>query len=138
MQSLGLKQEAQPYGTANIRIGLVDDEVRNGIRLMVDKPLVYCSNARDDSDEDPLDLKEAVNENLETASTRGTSNKLGFIKSETSKANIVKLVYSVSGDTVRCRILIFKNKVKINELTITTSTTNASEDIVKALESGIQ
>jgi uncharacterized caspase-like protein len=134
MQSLGLNQDAQPYGTANIRIGLVDDEVRNGIALMAEKPLVYCSNARDDNDEDPLELKQAVNTYLETATTRGISSKLGFIKAETSQANIVKLVYSVSGVEVQCRILIFKNKVKMNELNITTATGKAAEDVVKAVE----
>jgi uncharacterized caspase-like protein len=134
MQSLGLNQDAQPYGTANIRIGLVDDEVRNGIALMAEKPLVYCSNARDDNDEDPLELKQAVNTYLETATTRGTSSKLGYIKAETSQANIVKLVYNGSGDKVQCRILIFKNKVKMNELNITTTPGKAAEDVVKAVE----
>ena len=134
MQSLGLKQDAQPYGTANIRIGLVDDEVRNGISLMAEKPLVYCSNARNDSDEDPLNLKEAVNSYLETAMTRGTTSKLGYIKTETSQANILKLVYSLSGDKIQCRILVFKNKVKVNELSISTSASKAALDIVNAVE----
>ena len=138
MQSLGLNQDAQPYGTANIRIGIVDDEVRNGIHLMAEKPLVYCSSARDDSEEDPLELKQAVNAFLETATTRGTSTKLGYIKAETSQANIVKLIYSASGDKVQCRILIFKNKVKINELNIITSAEKAAEDLVKAVEGGIK
>jgi hypothetical protein len=138
MQSLGLNQDAQPYGTANIRIGLVDDEVRNGISLMAEKPLVYCSNARDDNDEDPLELKQEVNTYLETATTRGTSSKLGYIKAETSQANIVKLVYSVSDDKVQCRILIFKNKVKLNELNITTASGKAAEDVVKAVEGAVK
>jgi WD40 repeat protein/uncharacterized caspase-like protein len=138
MQSLGLNQDAQPYGTANIRIGLVDDEVRNGIALMAEKPLVYCSNARDDNDEDPLELKQAVNTYLETATTRGTSSKLGYIKAETTQANIVKLVYNTSGDKVQCRILIFKNKVKINELNITTTAGKAPEDVVGAVEGAIK
>jgi hypothetical protein len=134
MQSLGLKQDAQPYGIANIRIGLVDDEVRNGISLMAEKPLVYCSNARNDSDEDPLNLKEAVNSYLETAMTRGTTCKLGYIKAETSQANILKLVYNTSGDKIQCRILVFKNKVKVNELSISTSASKAAVDIVNAVE----
>jgi hypothetical protein len=134
MQSLGLKQEAQPYGTANIRVGMVDDEVRNGIQLMAEKPLVYCSGARDDSEEDPLELKQSVNAFLETATSRGTSSKLGYIKAETSQANIVKLIYSTSGDMVQCRILIFKNKVKMNELNIITTVGKAAEDVVKAIE----
>ena len=138
MQSMGLNQDAQPYGTANIRIGLVDDDVRNGIALMAEKPLVYCSNARDDNDEDPLELKQAVNAYLETATTRGTSSKLGYIKAETTQANIVKLVYNTSGEKVQCRILIFKNKVKMNELNITTTTSKAAEDVVKAVEAAIK
>ncbi len=138
MQSLGLNQDAQPYGTANIRIGVVDDEVRNGIALMAEKPLVYCSNARDDNDEDPLELKQAVNTYLETATTRGTSSKLGYIKAETTQANIVKLVYNTSGEKVQCRILIFKSKVKMNELNITTTPGKAAEEVVKAVEGAIK
>jgi uncharacterized caspase-like protein len=138
MQSLGLNQDAKPYGTANIRIGIVDDEVREGIILMAEKPLVYCTSARDDSEEDPLELKQAVNAFLETATSRGTANKLGFIKSETSQANILKLVYSTKGDAIECRILIFKNKLKINEININTSTSKAAEDVVKAVEGVIK
>ncbi len=134
MQSLGLNQDAQPYGTANIRIGIVDDEVRSGIHLMAEKPLVFCSSARDDSEEDPLELKQSVNAFLETATSRGTSAKLGYIKAETSQANIVKLVYNTSGDKVQCRILIFKNKIKINELNIITTVEKAAEEVVKAVE----
>jgi hypothetical protein len=138
MQSLGLTQEAQPYGTANIRIGLVDDEVRNGISLMAEKPLVYCSNARNDSDEDPLNLEDAVNSYLENAMTRGTDSKLGYIKAETSQANILKLVYSVNGNKIQCRILVFKNKVKVNEISISTSVSKAALDIVNAVEATIK
>jgi hypothetical protein len=46
----------------------------------------------------------------------------------------VKLIYSTSGDKVQCRILIFKNKVKMNELNIITTVGKAAEDVVKAIE----
>jgi hypothetical protein len=136
MQSLGLKQDAQPYGTANIRIGLVDDEVRNGIALMAEKPLVYCSKALivEESFSDPLKLKQSVNALLETASTRGTSSKFGFIDGETSQANLITLVYSRQGNSIECQIIIFKNEVKMNELNITTTLGKAAEDVVKAVE----
>ena len=136
MQSLGLKQDAQPYGTANIRIGLVDDEVKNGISLMAEKPLVYCSKALivEENFSDPLKLKQSVNALLETASTRGISSKFGFVDAETSQANLVTLVYSRQGDSIKCQIIMFKNEVKMNELNIKTSSDKAAEDVVKALE----
>ena len=81
-----------------------------------------------------LSTSQAVNAFLETTTTRGTSTKLGYIKAETSQANIVKLIYSTSGAKVQCRILIFKNKMKINELNITTTSEKAAEDVVWAVE----
>ncbi len=134
MESLGLKQQAQPYGSANIRIGKVDEEVREGITLMAEKPLVICANPRNESDEDPLGLKTAINTYLETAMTRGESIKLGYIKGETAQANVLKLVYEVNGTEVKCRVMIFKNKVMVHEITITTTQTKAAEDVVRAVE----
>ena len=138
MESLGLEQKAQPYGNANIRIGVVDDELRKNISLLNEKPLVYCSSARDDSEEDPLELRKAVNAGLEEATSRGDSSKIGYIKAETTQANILKLVYTSTGENVQCRILIFKNKLKINEININTSTSKAAEDVVKAVEGVIK
>ncbi len=133
-QSLGLRQDAQPYGTANIRIGIVDDEVRDGIKLLSEKPLVYCSTARNENEEDPIDLKIRVNNFLEKTCSVGISSKLGFAHSENSNSNVFKLVYNVNGDLVQCRILIFKNKVKTDELEIVTTVNRVEEDILKSLE----
>ncbi len=44
LASLGYKQDAQPFGTANIRIGLVNEDITNSIKLAAEKPVVMCAN----------------------------------------------------------------------------------------------
>jgi WD40 repeat protein/uncharacterized caspase-like protein len=138
MSSLGLKQKAQPYGSANIRIGMVDEEVRNSISLQEEKPLVYCSNARDENDEDPLDLKNRLNDFLENAQARGITSDLAFVPTETSAAHVVKLVYQMRKEKVQCRILVFRNKIKIHESSAEAGESAIVKEIVEKLEAAIK
>jgi len=121
MEALGLKQDAQPYGSGNIRLGLVDNELRQSIKLADEKPLVFCANARDENDEDPLELKRAVNDYFEHALSRGSDSPVAFVSAETPQANVIKLIYSIKKENVECRILVFKNKIKIQETTLSAS-----------------
>jgi hypothetical protein len=134
LSEMGLRQKAQPYGSANIRIGLVDDEVRNGIKLLEEKPLVYCTSARDENEEDPLELKSKVNDYLEHALARGISSEVAFVPAETAQANVVKLIYRQQGEKVSCRLLIFKNKVKISEQSLEAPEPELVKSIVRELE----
>jgi hypothetical protein len=133
-ESMGMKQQAQPYGTANIRIGEVDDEVRNGIKLMAEKPLVFCASARDENEEDPLNLREGLNRWLETGMERGSGSKLALTRAETSQAYVVKLIYSRRAEKVSCRLLIFKNKVKISEQSVDATELELVKSIAEELE----
>lgn len=133
MEALGLKQEAQPYGSGNIRLGLVDNELRKSIQLADEKPLVFCANARDENDEDPLELKNAVNNYLEHALSRGSLVSVAFVSAETPQANVIKLIYSIKNENVECRILVFKNKIKIQESTISDSIENIPIKIVETV-----
>jgi hypothetical protein len=121
MEALGLKQDAQPYGAGNIRLGLVDNELRQSIKLTDEKPLVFCANARDENDEDPLELKKAINDYFEHALSRGSDSPVAFVSAETPQANVIKLIYSIKKENVECRILVFKNKIKIQETTLSAS-----------------
>jgi hypothetical protein len=92
VKSYGLRQEAQPYGTANIKIGLVDDEVRNTVQLMDEKPMVYCASARNENEEDPLELRNKLNSYLDQARTRNIERGYVITANETYKTNVIKLV----------------------------------------------
>jgi len=134
MSSLGLKQKAQPYGSANIRIGMVDEEVRKGIKLKEEKPLVYCASARNENEEDPLDLKNQVNDYLENGQARGIQSDVAFVPSETPQTNVVKLIYKSGDKKVNCRILIFRNKQKILEQNLEAPEPELVKNIVAKLE----
>ena len=136
--SLGLKQEAQPYGTGNIKLGVVDDEVRNAIQLMDEKPLVFCGNARDENDEDPLELKRSVNDYFENALVRGLPSSLAFVAAETPNANVIKLIYNIEENQVTCRVLFFKNKIKMKEITINASSENILNRLVESITSTLE
>jgi WD40 repeat protein len=136
--SLGLKQEAQPYGTGNIKLGVVDDEVRNAIQLMDEKSLVFCGNARDENDEDPLELKRSVNDYFENALVRGLPSSLAFVAAETPNANVIKLIYNIEENQVTCRVLFFKNKIKMKEISINSSSENILNKLVESITSTLE
>jgi WD40 repeat protein/uncharacterized caspase-like protein len=133
MEALGLKQDAQPYGAGNIRLGLVDNELRQSIKLADEKPLVFCANARDENDEDPLELKKAVNNYFEHALSRGSDSPVAFVSAETPQANVIKLIYSIKKEKVECRILVFKNKIKIQETILSDSIETIPSKIAEAV-----
>jgi WD40 repeat protein len=133
MEALGLKQDAQPYGAGNIRLGLVDNELRQSIKLTDEKPLVFCANARDENDEDPLELKKAINDYFEHALSRGSDSPVAFVSAETPQANVIKLIYSIKKEKVECRILVFKNKIKIQETTLSASIETIPSKIAEAV-----
>jgi hypothetical protein len=78
----GLKQDAKPLGTANIRMGIVDKEITDQIMLVNQKPKVYCDNVLDIETlgDDDLLLKEKVNSSLSAISERDRSGELLFTR----------------------------------------------------------
>jgi uncharacterized caspase-like protein/WD40 repeat protein len=119
MESLGLAQNAQPYGTANIRIGLVDDGVKNNIQLAKEKPAVICINAEDkNTDVDGLRLKDKLNAKLMEITSRGIDAPIIYIEKETSSANAIKLKYEVKSGKVNCDVIFLKNQKKYNQSSV--------------------
>jgi uncharacterized caspase-like protein len=119
MENLGLKQNAQPFGTANIKIGLVDDGVKNNIQLAKEKPAVLCISAEDKStDEDGLRLKDKLNAKLMEITSRGIDAPIIYIEKETSNANAIKLKYEVKSGKIKCDIIFLKNQKKYNQASV--------------------
>ncbi len=111
MENLGLKQSAQPFGTANIKIGLVDDGVKNAIQLAKEKPTVLCISAENtNTDEDGLRLKDKLNAKLMEVTTRGIDAPIMYIDKETNNANAIKLKYEMESGKIKCNVSILKNQ----------------------------
>lgn len=119
ISSLGYKQDAQPYGTANIRIGEVDEEVRNSIHLAAEKPVVICANVMNGATFiDDLQLKDKINEQLLTISERGTESQIFFARQETANANKINIMYQITSENVNCELRLLKNNENIYQASI--------------------
>lgn len=115
----GLFQEAQPLGSGNFDVGNVDDEVKNSIVLSDEKPMLLCVSAEEiNSEIDKLDLKLLLNETLERISARGYKQPFVYVDAENSNAIKVKLKYELKGEVIICRVLLLKDKMKLNEISI--------------------
>lgn len=111
MESLGKTQDAQPFGTSNLRIGVMNDSIRSTIRIAEEKPQVYCTSAENtETMGDDLQLQREINQALEIRS-RGTDAKIGYVSRQTTTAHSVKLKYTVKKGKVKCKVILLKNNM---------------------------
>jgi WD40 repeat protein len=107
--SQGYQQDAQPFGTANIRIGIVDEEVRNDIILAKEKPVILCANVlNSESFNDDLQLKNLINQKLADISERGTGSQIIFVNTEIPGANKINIIYDLISDQINCKVRLLK------------------------------
>ena len=126
--SMGFKQDAQPFGTANIRIGEVDEEIRIGIVLAEEKPIVMCANVlNSETFNDDLQLKEIINNKLSSISERGTGSSLLFSRHETPGVNKINIIYSVQGDNITCQVNLIKGSESLHKVLIAGKIVNLDE-----------
>jgi hypothetical protein len=110
-RELGIEQEAQPFGRGNIRVGELDEEIRGGIEIQQEKPMVYCANALNlSTDDDDLMLKKSFNEYLKNYQVRGDA-KVSFAIQEQGAVR-VNFKYNVVDGRVQCLASVFKNGEK--------------------------
>ena len=111
-RELGVKQEAQPFGRGNIRVGELDEEIRGGIEIQQEKPMVYCANALNlDTDDDDWMLKSKFNDYLKNYQTRGEA-KVMLAMQEVGSIK-VNFKYNLESDgQIQCLSSIFKKSVK--------------------------
>lgn len=122
MASLGLKQDAQPFGTANIRIGEVDEEVKHSIELAVEKPMLICANVLNDTTfDDDLGLKMIVNTRLSEISKRGVNQSIVYPRKETENANKINIRYTLNDQTILCEVRLLKSGETLHDAKITGS-----------------
>jgi len=135
VESLGYKQDAQPFGTANIRIGIVDEEVANSIVLAKEKPVVMCANVLNTNiGDDDLKLKELINKELIVVSERGVNSIIVFTKQETPTSNKINIMYQVQGDSVNCQIRLLKGNETLHQAVVNGSKGDLTALVSKIIE----
>lgn len=133
IENLGLKQNAQPYGTANIPIGVVDEVVKSSIQLATEKPAVFCLNAENIStEEDGLRLRARLNSKLREVTSRGIGAPLVYVERESSTTTLVKLKYEIRAGIIQCSVSLFKDEKRYYQQTL-----QGSEKDVEALINSI-
>ncbi|MFC2129509.1 caspase family protein [Bacteroidota bacterium] len=109
VSSFGLSQNAQPFGTANIKIAKVDEDVRNSITLAHQKPMVIAANVLNDlTFDDDLQLKRLINESLLDLSQRGVNTRVVYPKIETPETNRINIRYEIMNGYASCDIRLIK------------------------------
>jgi hypothetical protein len=120
VDSKGLKQDAKPFGTANIRIGIVDEEVRSTINLANEKAVLYCDNIIDsESAEDFLGLKERLSKRFSELSKKGYHSSIFFTKTDTQHANRLNILYAVQEGKLVANIRLRKGEETLLKTTVT-------------------
>jgi hypothetical protein len=136
VRELGLEQQAQPYGSANIRIGLVDEEVRSSIRLAEIRPMIYCAVAYNrNTDLDDLDLKNALNHALKEVSDRGNNAPFTYTEQVNDNAYKMNISYEWSGQQLSARITLLKGKEVLHRANLEGSTYNIPSVVDEMIKS---
>jgi hypothetical protein len=135
IESLGQQQDAQPFGSSNIRIGYVDAEIQDSIHLAAEKPMVVCVNAEDINTEiDHLKLQEKVNNALNELNARGASSKVSYVSQGVSNANNIKLKYEIKGGIIICSVSLIKEQQRYLQRTIEVPFKNIDELVQKIIQ----
>jgi hypothetical protein len=114
-RELGIEQEAQPFGRGNIRVGELDEEIRGGIEIQQEKPMVFCAMAMNMDENvmgDDLEIKESMNALfMNNADVRSISQE-SLDRLAQYKVNIR---YEISGSHIRIRAALVEGKEKLNQ-----------------------
>jgi WD40 repeat protein len=130
VRELGLKQQSQPYGSANIRIGVVDDEVRSTIRLVEVRPVLYCAVAINSTTAtDDLEIKRALNQILFESSDRNYGATIGNYDIESSLAYRINVAYEIVDGILNARASLLRGKELIHRINTTGDPEDLSEMI---------
>jgi WD40 repeat protein len=128
VRSHGYQQDAQPFGTANIRIGVVDEGVRASIVLAKEKPLILCANVlNSETYNDDIQLKNLINEKLAVISERGNGSQVVYARLETPGANKINISYDLKGDQILCRVRLVKGGETLHQTEVKGTKAGISE-----------
>ncbi len=106
---MGLVQDAQPTGTANIRIGILDRQVRESIKLQNEPIFVCIENAIETNEfEDPLNIKNQIQKELINISRDPYQRSIILTSEVTEQIIRVNIAYEIQEDSVKAKVIIKK------------------------------
>ena len=121
-QNNGARQDPQIVRTNNFTLGVVDNDVREGIIMASELPIFIQSNFQNSNAEieyDDLDLSNLVNIQLNEISSRGTESKLAFSGySGLSDAYQLSGRYQLTENNIIVKVNIIKNKKVVHSFKI--------------------
>jgi hypothetical protein len=133
--SHGYKQNAQPFGTANIRIGVVDEEVKSNIHLASEKPLILCANVlNNETFNDDLQLKNLINQKLLEISESKNGSQIFFLRSETPNSNKINILYDILGDEIICQVSLVKEGLTLYREEIKGTNSDLQDLIIRIID----
>jgi len=123
-RELGREQDAQPFGSGNINIGMVDDEVRAAIHLAREKPVIASANFTDATTGLPnFALTKLINNQLSQIATRGMESSITFMASNESGYIIYGITTEQAGN-LSCKVNILKSGIQYILLILQETLTN--------------
>jgi hypothetical protein len=115
-RELGIEQEAQPFGRGNIRVGELDEEIRSGIEIQQEKPMVYCANALNlSTTEDDLHFKELMNQ----VASRSITDQWHYAWGSANTYDVeVNMIYQQIGNAYEVKVKWKKAGKTLDTITI--------------------
>lgn len=118
-KEVGGRQEPQIIGSGSYYVGLVDEEVMNGIKINAKKK-IFARSVLYSGDPtlliDPLQLASEIDKALNNLSARGSQSPLSFIETNTSAdAYSIRGNYEVNGDAVMAKLSLINQNKKLKE-----------------------
>ncbi len=118
-KEIGGRQEPQIIGNASFDVGLVDEEVMNGIKLSVRK-MIFARSIVYSGDPllliDPLQLSNEIDKELNNQSARGAASPLTYIENNLSAdAYSIRGIYETKGNVISAKISLIKQNKKVKD-----------------------
>lgn len=131
----GFQQSAQPFGTSNIDISKVDDEVRATINLIGEKSIVLIENVLNtNTGTDDLGLRESLSKELINRSTRGRSS-ISLVQRKVEDAYNINIIYTSKDGGIESTVRLLLDKNIVFEATFSSLTNDILiNDIIKGIK----
>lgn len=141
-KDIGGRQDPQLIGNGTFDIGLVDQEVSDGIQLSIRRKVFRQSRFIQDENllNDDLDLSERCDRQLDNVSLQGKEIPVVYIPgNKFADAYSLRGRYSISGDTVRVRSWVVNGKgERIREWTWEAAATESDTLVEQMVQAVVQ
>ncbi|RTL57356.1 MAG: hypothetical protein EKK37_15025 [Sphingobacteriales bacterium] len=126
----GNQQQPQLVSANNFTIGLVDDEVRNKIKLPGEKPVFSASNFQNSDEDiaaDNLGFNKRVDNILSDISTRSIDSKISYLPYSAADAYNLSGRYTIAANNITIKVNVRKNNQTQYKFEVTGTTVKPDE-----------